>query len=115
MNVDKFGHHVHKRLRLSEFTEILTDTLVRSDAGDFDLKSSRLKGVVIPEKDDEAVNKEYVDKSVQDLQNEMKNIQSNVRNFLHGLEKMTTINLSKMFYTKQEIDNMIAAKSVQNE
>lgn len=115
MNIDKFGHHVHKRLRLSEFSEILSDTLVRSDTGEFDLKSSKLKGVQIPEKDDEAVNKEYVDKSVQALKNEMMKIQSNVRNFLHSLEKITTTNLSKMYYTKQEIDNMIAAKSVQNE
>ncbi|XP_041985064.1 uncharacterized protein LOC121737453 [Aricia agestis] len=67
------------------------------------------------EKDDEAVNKEYVDKSVQALKNEMMKIQSNVRNFLHSLEKITTTNFSKIYYTKQEIDNMIAAKSVQNE
>lgn len=115
MNIDKFGHHVHKRLRLSEFTDILTNTLIRTDAGDFDLKSSRLKGLQSPEKDDEAVNKEYVDKCVQELKNEMKTIQSNIKKYLNNLEKLTTNNLSTLYYTKKDIDLMIAAKPSKNE
>lgn len=115
MNIDKFGHHVHKRLRLPEFTEILSDTLVRSDAGDFDLKSSRLKGLKIPEKGDEAVNKEYVDTCVQNLQNEMKIIQSNVKKYLNNLERLTTTNLSTLYYTKKEIDLMVAPKPAKHE
>lgn len=60
MNIDKFGHHVHKRLRHS--SETPQRALVESDIGVYDLQSKRLKGVRLPVSPDDIVNKEYVDK-----------------------------------------------------
>lgn len=30
MNIDKFGHHVHKRLRLAKYIDTLNDTLEKT-------------------------------------------------------------------------------------
>lgn len=62
MNIDKFGHHVHKRLRYS--SEVPRKALVESEIGVYDLQSKRLKGVRLPVYPDDIVNKEYVDKYV---------------------------------------------------
>lgn len=115
MNIDKFGHHVHKRLRLGELINTFSDTLVKSETGDFDLKSSRLKGLQSPERDDEAVNKAYIDKYVQELRNEMKQIHSDVKKYLKNLEKVTSNTLSTLYYTKTEINGMIQAQPKKNE
>lgn len=61
MNIDKFGHHVHKRLRLSEVFDISDKVFYKSIDGDLDLKSAKIKGLKIPQLPDEAVNKQYVD------------------------------------------------------
>lgn len=61
MNIDKFGHHVHKRMRLSELFEFNENALIKSESGEFDLKSSRLGGIRSPIEPDDAVNKSYVD------------------------------------------------------
>lgn len=110
MNIDKFGHHVHKRLRLLEFVDTLNDTLVKSDAGHYDLKLSKLKGLSPPNEDDEAVNKAYVDKIEQDLRNEFKKIQSDVKLYLQNLEKLTSDRLLKNIYSKAEVDTLIKLK-----
>lgn len=55
MKIDKFGHHVHKRLRLVEYINTLNDTLVKTDKGHYDLKLSKLKGLTSPNEADEAV------------------------------------------------------------
>lgn len=115
MNIDKFGHHVHKRLRFSEYIDTLNDTLVRTESGDFDLKLSKLKGLISPEESDEAVNKAYLDKELQDLRDEMKNILSNVKTYLSNLEKLTSERLISMFYSKSEIDHIIKTKIAKNE
>lgn len=60
MNLDKFGHHGHKRLRYS--SETPKKALVESEIGVYDLQSKRLKGVRLPVSPDDIVNKEYVDK-----------------------------------------------------
>lgn len=64
MNVDKFGHYVHKRLRLSEILDFSNKSLSKTEHGDFDLQQRRLKGIRHPITSDEAVNKEYVDKII---------------------------------------------------
>lgn len=112
MNIDKFGNHVHKRLRLSEYIDTLDNTLVKSETGDYDLKSSKLKGVSSPENDDEAVNKAYVDEAVQQLRHEMKKNNSEVKIYLNNLEKLTSERLSTLFYSKSEIDNLIESYKV---
>ena len=61
MNVDKFGHHIHKRMRLSELLEFNNNALLKSESGDFDMKAVRLRGIRSPVEADDAVNKEYID------------------------------------------------------
>lgn len=67
MNIDKFGHHVHKRLRVSELLDFQDKALLKKDSGEYDLQSSALKGVKRPQFADEAVNKEYLDEVVNSL------------------------------------------------
>ena len=67
MNVDKFGHHVHKRLRYVPYVQ--QKVLVESDIGEFDLNLKRLKGVRTPVSADEVVNKEYVDECLSQFYN----------------------------------------------
>lgn len=115
MNLDKFGHHVHKRQRLSEYLETFNDTIIKSDTGQYDLKSSKLKGLLSPSEDDEAVNKAYVDKIVEELRNEIKTLNSNVKQYLKSLEIATSDRLNKTFYSKTEIDRLIKTKTNNNE
>lgn len=110
MNIDKFGHHVHKRLRLTEYIDTLNDYLVKSDTGYYDLKSSKLKGLSFPNEDDEAVNKAYMDKTVEEIRKEIQKVNNNVKNYLNSLEKVTLNRISTLYYTKTEIDNLIEAK-----
>lgn len=77
MNIDKFGHHVHKRLRLSNILDYDEKKIFITEEGDFDLQQKRLKGVKYPILADEVVNKEYVDEII------------------------------NKYYTKQEVDNLI--------
>lgn len=58
-NMDKFGHYIHKRLRLPESFEIFEKALHK---GEIDFLSARLTGVASPLKANDAVTKEYVDK-----------------------------------------------------
>lgn len=111
MNIDKFGHHVHKRLRYSEFTDTLHDALLKSETGDYDLRSSRLKGLLPPQEDNEAVNKVYLDKEIEDLKREIKKVSIDVKVFLKNLEKGTSNTMSSLYYTKTEIDFLLKQKS----
>lgn len=115
MNVDKFGHHVHKRLRLTEYIGNYNETLVKSDTGHYDLKSSKLKGLSYPTEDDEAVNKAYLDKTVQELRNEVEKVKLEMKLHLKNLETFTTDHLNKSFYSKSEIDKLIHVKIKKNE
>lgn len=110
MNIDKFGHHVHKRLRLAEYIDTFSDTLVKSDTGHYDLKSSKLKGLTAPEEDDEAVNKAYLDKTIQEIRDEIKKVSLDVKKYLNSLEKATSNRFSNLYYTKTEIDFLINQK-----
>ena len=74
MNVDKFGHYIHKRMRLSELFEFNEKALLKSETGDFDLKTSRLRGIISPVEADDAVNKEYVDRLNADTLKELNNL-----------------------------------------
>lgn len=60
--MDKFGHHIHKRLRLPDFIENFDKILMKTESGEFDLHNTRLTGITIPLKNSDAVNKEYVDR-----------------------------------------------------
>lgn len=67
MNIDKFGHHVHKRLRFSEILDYKENSLVKSENGTYDLQASRLTGVREPTSPDDVVNKKYVDEKLLNL------------------------------------------------
>lgn len=60
--MDKFGHHINKRLRLSEFFEIFDKALMQTENDELVSQSTRLTGVTSPSRENDAVNKEYVDK-----------------------------------------------------
>lgn len=45
----------------------------------YDLKLSKIKGLTSPNEDDAAVNKAYMDKTVQELRNEITKVHSNVK------------------------------------
>lgn len=77
MNVDKFGHHIHKRMRLSELIEFNENALLKSENGDFDLKTSRLKGIRSPVDAHDAVNKDYVDRLNANTLKELNNLTVN--------------------------------------
>lgn len=64
MNIDKFGHHVHKRLRFSELLDFKENALMKSITGNYDLQSSRLTGVAEPLTSSDVVNKKYVDDKI---------------------------------------------------
>lgn len=95
MNIDKFGHHVHKRLRQSDTTE-----------GDIDLHFARLKGLQLPKSTDEAANKAYVDqliKSVptkQEMYAELKKIKNEIDSLL--------TKFNQKYYTKAEINSIVS-------
>lgn len=74
MNVDKFGHHVHKRQRISNSSFLDDRALTKSEEGDFNLHSSRLKGTRLPVSPDEVANKQYVDHINTVIQSNLSNI-----------------------------------------
>jgi hypothetical protein len=102
MNIDKFGHHVHKRLRLITVSD---KALLRSENGDYDLQFSKLKGVTNPLTADDAVNKQYVDESLNDFYNkkELDQILNTINVQIHNTYAQLRVN----FYTKQEVDTII--------
>lgn len=67
MNIDKFGHHVHKRLRRSEIFDN-DNVLSKSENGEFNLRLVRLRGIKSPSSADDAANKEYVDRLISQSQ-----------------------------------------------
>lgn len=118
MNVDKFGHYIHKRLRLSEIFEFNDNALLKSESGEFDLKSSILKGVRSPLDADEAANKEYVDqfrkKIIQELNKLMATLRSKIIMDAHNTYEINLkasiseilSHLNKEFYSKTDINKL---------
>lgn len=100
MNIDKFGHHVHKRLRAVEHVQ-----------GDINLNSSRLKGLKSPQSGDEAANKDYVDQTTkpfctkQELNAEIRKIKIEIESLL--------VQYSQKHYTKSEINSFMRSVSKQ--
>lgn len=103
MNIDKFGHHVHKRLRLSELFDFTDNALTKNKDGHFDLQSSRLKGLRAPQEINDAVNKEYVDIKSNDLREDVKFLLNEAIKDLHGVLN----DFIKDVYTRSELDNII--------
>lgn len=96
MNIDKFGHHIHKRLRVSEIFDFHDKALLKKDSGEYDLQLSKLKGVMRPQFPDEAVNKEYLDEVLKSLKQEIN-------------AKITQIfkHFGEQFVSKGELDNKL--------
>lgn len=123
MNVDKFGHYIHKRLRLSELFECYDNVLTKSENGEFDLKSSRLRGIRLPLESDEAVNKDYVDNFHDNIVKELNKLNGKLRlqtrtdmqNFVQAAIKTKMLevqtHLEEKFYTKPEIDKLLKKSS----
>lgn len=119
MNVDKFGHYIHKRMRLSELLELNDNALLKSDSGDFDLKTVRLKGIRSPIEADDAANKDYVDRLLTNTIQEfnkligslrsriIKDAQNTVNTTLKAKISEVSTHLEDEFYTKAEVDKLI--------
>lgn len=105
MNIDKFGQHVHKRLRAGEISGLKYKALLLTEAGHFDLKSLRLKGVVKPLSSDDAVNKQYVDEYIQNMY-EKKYIDSSFDTINNQIQQLAS-QLKLNFYTKKEIHDIL--------
>lgn len=100
MNVDKFGHNVHKRLRVSEAFNNINNALIKSEKGEYDLKSHRLRGLTFPESADEATNKMYVDEL---LESSLKSIKNHVQLILTQIQDK--------YYTRSEVDHLLNQKA----
>lgn len=119
MNVDKFGHHIHKRMRFSELLEFNENALLKSESGDFDLKKSRLKGIRSPIETDDAVNKDYVDRLRDQTINELnkvirllrtqiiKEVQITVQNALKAKIPEVLVQLEDKFNNKEEVQQLL--------
>lgn len=108
MNIDKFGHHVHKRLRLSELIDFKENSLVKSEDGSFDLHSSRLTGVGKPLKHDDAVNKQYVDEKISNLCTK-----TEIKNLVEAIKDDITDNFEqfeKKIYAKSSTEQKVLIK-----
>lgn len=105
MNIDKFGHHVHKRLRLAELFEFTENALIKKENGCYDLQSSRLKGLQTPQELNEAVNKEYVDMNLKKVcsKEEIKVIVDEVYKEVQRIINLFINNV----YTKAEVDRRL--------
>lgn len=119
MNVDKFGHHIHKRMRFSELLEFNENALLKSESGDFDLKKSRLKGIRSPIETDDAVNKDYVDRLRDQTINELnkaigllrtqiiKEVQITVQNALKAKIPEVLVQLEDKFNNKEQVQQLL--------
>ena len=105
MNVDKFGHHVHKRLRLAEVFNISDNVLLRSENGDYDFKTSRLKGVKTPTSTDDAVNKQYIDELIKGCYDK-KEIDTKLKSIKSQIDLLTK-QCDNKFCTKADLNNLI--------
>lgn len=79
MNVDKFGHHVHKRSRISDLLDL--SSIVRFENNIVDLHSATLTGLSPPSNSTDAVNKQYVDSTFcckSEIKNEVKTIRNEI-------------------------------------
>ncbi|KAH9634731.1 hypothetical protein HF086_017514 [Spodoptera exigua] len=116
--LDKFGHHIHKRMRFSELLEFNGNALLKSESGDFDLKKCRLRGIRSPVDPDDAVNKDYVDRLCDQTikeQNRMigllraqiiKEAQITVQATLKAKIPDILIQLEDKFYNKAEVQKL---------
>lgn len=67
MNIDKFGHYVHKRMRSVEPSNLLEKSLAQALKGECKLKLQSLQILNPPLSDNHAVNKQYMDKVMADF------------------------------------------------
>lgn len=119
MNVDKFGNYIHKRMRLTELFDFSENALFKSESGEFDLKSSKLKGIKPPVDADDAVNKDYVDQlSTHTIQEFNKMIGSLRAQIIKDVQKTVQVTLKanvssilphyeEKFYTKAEVNELL--------
>lgn len=81
MNVDKFGHHVHKRSRISDLLDL--SSIVRFENNIVDLHSANLTGLSPPSNSTDAVNKQYADNTFcckTELKNEINTFRNEIMN-----------------------------------
>lgn len=105
MNIDKFGHHVHKRLRTGDISELKYKALLRTEAGHFDLQSMQLRGLAKPLSPDSAVSKQYVDQYIHNMYDK-KYLDSMFETINEQIQHLAS-QLRLNFYTNKEIDHIL--------
>lgn len=90
MSIDKFGHHVHKRMRIS----------VDGYGSNLPLKVFKS-----PEASDDAVNKMYVDKITESLVTKQ-DLSAEVRNIKKELDSLL-LKIRQKYYLKSEIRHLL--------
>lgn len=106
MNIDKFGHHVHKRLRVPESQDL--NKWFQYVNGEFDLHLTRLKGIKSPTTADDAVNKEYVDTLLKRFCT-----REEIAAELQKVKKDILLLLKQQLETKQEVKAHSLSKIIQ--
>jgi len=92
--------------------------LYKSDSGEFNLKSARLRGVKIPEEPDDVVNKEYVDQCTAKITKELYKAMNAMhaqaitiaQNTLKAKLSETINHFENEFYTKAAVDKLLTSK-----
>lgn len=115
MNVDKFGHHIHKRMRLSEVFDLTDKTILKSPDGHFNLQNNRLRGVTAPIDADDVANKGYVDQVINKLasKTEVEVFVSKVKQVIMKMveNKMEDLFTKTIAHVDQSVKNAYADKS----
>lgn len=109
MNIDKFGHHVHKRLRLTDLFDFTDHPLTLKKYENDELNSSILKNVQTPKDSNDAVNKEYIDTITKNLCNK-EEVNFILNEFMKEVQRVLD-RFIKDVYTKFEVDNIISSLS----
>lgn len=65
MNVDKFGHHIHKSKRIINNLIPASCALKRLSDNNLDAQNKIIKNIKLPVCGTDSANKEYVDKSIE--------------------------------------------------
>lgn len=88
MNVDKFGHHVHKNKRIKNNLMVVECALKHLSDNNLDAQNKIIRNVKLPVYVTDSANKEYVDKSIEDIYKKIDNKNTTDKELLYkSLEK----------------------------
>lgn len=84
-NIDKFGHTVHKRLRIGDFFSS-EKTFSKTLEGHISAQSKRLTDLQNPIQPSDAVTKNYLEEQLKIIKKEIQSIKTNIKKLLSDKE-----------------------------